>query len=74
MNILGSQGIQAILAKIYQQLELHYEVNIVSVASNDTTKDNDIYSIFGGEDTNLIEESNLLEFNQVFGDLELENT
>ena len=48
---------------MYQQLELLKEVDIVSVANNDTAKDNNICSIFSGEDINFIDESNLLEFN-----------
>ena len=56
------------------QLELPEEVDIVSIASNVTAKDSDVCSIFGGKDTNLMEESNLLEFNQVFSDLKLKST
>ena len=55
---------------MYQQLELPEEVDIVSVASNDTAKDNDICSIFRAKDTNFTEENNLLEFSQIFGDIE----
>ena len=40
---------------MYQQLELPEEVDIVSVASNDTAKDSNIYNTFGGEDANFTE-------------------
>ena len=55
---------------MYLQLELPKEVNIISIGSNDTAKDSDICGIFRGEFTNFTEESNLLEFNQVFCDIE----
>ena len=57
---------------MYQGLELADGIDIVSLDCYNSEHDNDIYSIFGGDEANnFVEMGNLIDFEQVYGNPEI---